>query len=244
MSDERLEAVITDGRRIQAIQNTVGGEVQVRIEADAVRESDFEAIREAVKRDIEVEPPEEPSVEGTGFGTVSRKVDEKIYNEEKTLLGRDTEKALWFDPKTGKQIRSRVGKQDHINFDAEDIREMEGQILTHNHPNNSDFPSPQDFNLATSNGLKEMRVITDKKRVTVFPNEEGWKRTYENRRTGRKAPLFVHAAEKDAEIRERFQARIRKREMTAREADKTHGPTLLQELSDELPDIYLRSEDI
>lgn len=77
--------------------------------------------------------------------------DEKIIKELKK------EKAVLYDA-SGKRILQKSGQTHSVSFTREEIMQMRGGVLTHNHPGGASF-SPADINMLRQSGLREIRAV-------------------------------------------------------------------------------------
>lgn len=81
-----------------------------------------------------------------------------INAEEKRIAGKKTETAILFDGQ-GRVVFSKGGDESSVNFTNQEAAKMRGNILTHNHPNNSSF-SAEDILCMRITSLKEIRAVT------------------------------------------------------------------------------------
>lgn len=78
---------------------------------------------------------------------------------ESSIANKDIEYAGLYS-RDGTFIFSEIGTKDSVGFTAEQLDQMTGGILTHNHPNERSF-SIDDIRLFLNNNLAEVRVVTD-----------------------------------------------------------------------------------
>lgn len=77
---------------------------------------------------------------------------------ELEIRGLVTETAHVFDS-SGKLVLTKVGNLNSVAFTDEELRIIEGSILTHNHPSGSSFSEP-DVRFLLANLPIELRVVT------------------------------------------------------------------------------------
>lgn len=69
------------------------------------------------------------------------------------------EKGLIYDSETSMLLSEKEGKEDRIRFNESDVKNMHGNILIHNHPEDSSL-SYNDYNIVGHYKLKEIRAIS------------------------------------------------------------------------------------
>lgn len=80
----------------------------------------------------------------------------KLYQQERTISANDYETAVLYD-KNGNELFSVEGNAGEVRFTKEQIEQMKGSILTHNHPNGTVF-SPEDVYMLYKGQLAEIRA--------------------------------------------------------------------------------------
>lgn len=83
-----------------------------------------------------------------------------IRKEEDRITEKATEEAVCCT-KSGKKIFSKTGGSDRVDFTPEELLQMKGAILTHNHPSGGTF-SCDDVALFTKHGLFRIRAAGEK----------------------------------------------------------------------------------
>ena len=95
----------------------------------------------------------------------------KRQKDEVTLAKLEKERAIIYDSHGNVKL-IKNGIEDSVSFTDAQIMDMEGCILSHNHPNNSTF-SPDDINMLRQTGLLEIRAVT-KDGVFILKNTYLW----------------------------------------------------------------------
>ena len=95
------------------------------------------------------------SLGADGFSKESR---ENLYQQERILSENKYESAILYDAK-GNVIFRKDGDSKSVTFSKEEIQQMNGCVLTHNHPNGSVF-SEADINMLRLSNLSEIRACT------------------------------------------------------------------------------------
>lgn len=108
----------------------------------------------------------------TGSALFSSEVKKRLYQHERIIAGNRYETAILYDA-NGKLLFQKKGDSDEVRFDAKQIKQMRGGVLTHNHPNDSCF-SPSDLNMARRGNLAEIRVATSDGVFAFRPNGAKW----------------------------------------------------------------------
>ncbi|GAB4461760.1 MAG: hypothetical protein OHK0029_27480 [Armatimonadaceae bacterium] len=75
--------------------------------------------------------------------------------------------------RNGIPLFSKEGDARKIAFNAEELGELRGAVVIHNHPNGQNF-SRADFRFALDADLAEIRVITATKRYSIERPATGW----------------------------------------------------------------------
>jgi len=114
-----------------------------------------------------------------------REVVERTENQIKDL---PYERAIAFNPKNGRIALTSKGNSVSVAFSADEVRAMQGAIVTHNHPNlgwsKNDARSkglsfsPSDVELACKSNMKEIRAVTSGYRHFLKPAPTGWNEQY------------------------------------------------------------------
>lgn len=81
---------------------------------------------------------------------------DELYRDERIISGNKYETAV-LRSADGKRLFQKKGKSDSVSFTSEEIKKMDGGVLTHNHPNGS-VPSPKDINMIRVGNLAEIRA--------------------------------------------------------------------------------------
>jgi len=103
-----------------------------------------------------------------------------MANLETEIAGASRESAAAYD-KNGKELFKIGGKQSEVNFSDDQLRQMKGAIVTHNHPstiNGKKYPdggsfSPSDIQLMLNTGAAEVRAVTENYIYRVRPKLVG-----------------------------------------------------------------------
>lgn len=85
------------------------------------------------------------------------KAIEQRAKDEKIIKGLKKEKAVLYDA-SGNRIFQKAGQTHSVSFTQEEIVQMRGGVLTHNHPGGASF-SPADINMLRQSGLREIRAV-------------------------------------------------------------------------------------
>jgi len=91
-----------------------------------------------------------------GSERFSPEAKKKLYENERIISGDRYETAILYDA-DGNRLFMKKGSNDSVTFTAKEIKQMKGNVLTHNHPNNSVF-SPEDINMLRRGQLSEIRA--------------------------------------------------------------------------------------
>lgn len=83
-----------------------------------------------------------------------------LLQDERVLSGNNYETANIYDS-NGNMKFSKKGTAEGVNFSDEEIKSMNGCILTHNHSNGTVF-SPEDINILRRGKLSEIRACNEK----------------------------------------------------------------------------------
>lgn len=103
-----------------------------------------------------------------------------LLQDERVLSGNNYETANIYDS-NGNMKFSKKGTAEGVNFSDEEIKSMNGCILTHNHPNGTVF-SPEDINILRRGKLSEIRACNEKGSY-VLRNTGDWHKDLPNLKT-------------------------------------------------------------
>lgn len=90
--------------------------------------------------------------------------EQSLRSAEQRIILKETEHAVLVDD-AGKVVFEKAGGAHSVEFTAQEVKQMKGMSLTHNHPLLAP-PSGADIRMMT-NGLKEMRMINSVDRVII-----------------------------------------------------------------------------
>jgi hypothetical protein len=110
---------------------------------------------------------------------------EKVENQIKDL---PKEKAIAFHPTTGKILVSKGGDSTSVYLSSQDLQQMRGAVVTHNHPNlgwsENDARSKglsfsaSDVEVACRVNMAEIRAVSSSYRHSLKPPPTGWNENY------------------------------------------------------------------
>lgn len=98
-----------------------------------------------------------------------------IRRNEKILSRNKYETAIVYD-KNGDILFRKKGNSDSVEFTKEQMKKLKGNIVTHNHPNNSCF-SPADIDMVNKANITELRACTADG-VYILRNNGKWDKKY------------------------------------------------------------------
>ena len=110
-----------------------------------------------------------------GSGSDSPKDSGGVADFEKSIVGGKNQVVGAFDSQ-GNLLFSRDGDSDGVGKLSDTEKEqLKGSTLTHNHPGNKNL-SPQDLQTAVTYNLKEIRVVTPERTISLKPpaNSDEW----------------------------------------------------------------------
>lgn len=94
----------------------------------------------------------------------------KMLQHERIISGNKHETAIVYKS-NGEILFQKKGDKDSVKFTREQIKSMDGKILTHNHPNGSIF-SPQDINIMRRGNLSEIRACNNNGAYVIRRSEK------------------------------------------------------------------------
>lgn len=94
----------------------------------------------------------------------------KMLQHERIISGNKHETAIVYKS-NGEILFQKKGDKDSVKFTREQIKSMDGKILTHNHPNGSIF-SPQDINIMRRGNLFEIRACNNNGAYVIRRSEK------------------------------------------------------------------------
>lgn len=113
-------------------------------------------------------------------------VEQEVWKADREIRNLPYELAVIFDPNTGTRLMEVDGDQDSVSFSAEQLMQVRGTILTHNHPADSHPEgsatragvsfSLNDIIFAQDKRLVEMRAVGSKYVHILRPPIEGWQK--------------------------------------------------------------------
>ncbi len=106
---------------------------------------------------------------GTNVFSISAK--QKLLEDERKIAENEFETAIIYDA-VGNRKYLKKGKVDEVTFSDEEIKQMKGCILTHNHPSGTVF-SPEDINILRRGKLTEIRACNGRGSY-VLRNYDEW----------------------------------------------------------------------
>ncbi len=112
-------------------------------------------------------------------------VVERIENQ---IKDNPTEQAIAVNPATGRVIISKGGNSTSVYLSSQDLRQMRGAIVTHNHPNlgwsKNDARSKglsfsaSDIEVACKANMAEIRAVSSGYRHSLKPPSSGWNENF------------------------------------------------------------------
>ena len=111
------------------------------------------------------------TIEKQGSALWSEEKRIKLRQHEKILSGNKHETAIVYD-KNGDMVFKKKGDSSSVSFTKKELKQMNGCIVTHNHPNNSCF-SCADINTLREANISELRVATNNG-AYVLRNGDKW----------------------------------------------------------------------
>ena len=106
---------------------------------------------------------------GTNVFSISAK--QKLLEDERKIAENEFETAIIYDA-VGNRKYLKKGKVDEVTFSDEEIKQMKGCVLTHNHPSGTVF-SPEDINILRRGKLTEIRACNGRGSY-VLRNSDEW----------------------------------------------------------------------
>lgn len=106
---------------------------------------------------------------GTNVFSISAK--QKLLEDERKIAENEFETAIIYDA-VGNRKYLKKGKVDEVTFSDEEINQMKGCVLTHNHPSGTVF-SPEDINILRRGKLTEIRACNGRGSY-VLRNYDEW----------------------------------------------------------------------
>lgn len=106
---------------------------------------------------------------GTNVFSISAK--QKLLEDERKIAENEFETAIIYDA-VGNRKYLKKGKVDEVTFSDEEIKQMKGCVLTHNHPSGTVF-SPEDINILRRGKLTEIRACNGRGSY-VLRNYDEW----------------------------------------------------------------------
>ena len=111
------------------------------------------------------------TIEKQGSALWSEEKRIKLRQHEKILSGNKYETAIVYD-KNGDMVFKKKGDSSSVSFTKKELKQMNGCVVTHNHPNNSCF-SCADINTLREANISELRVATNNG-AYVLRNGDKW----------------------------------------------------------------------
>lgn len=105
-----------------------------------------------------------------GSENFSEKAKKKLYENERIISGNRYETAIVYNS-DGSIAFKKKGNSDSVSFTSKEIKELNGKILTHNHPNGSNF-STADINMLRRGNLSEIRACNSRGTYILNPPKE------------------------------------------------------------------------
>lgn len=146
-------------------------------------------------------------------GGISHEFRAALYQSESDSIWESNEVSTVYDSK-GNQLFQKTGDEHHVEFSDDEITNLKGATLTHNHPNNSFF-SEEDLSVATEYELKEIRACTEQAIYSFKPAEMTNSLMFNNRYKKFNESLTQ-------ELKDEFLKKIDNHEMTSDDAQKEY----------------------
>lgn len=174
--------------------------------------------------------------------------EQSLSNVEDRIRGQKFESASLYDAK-GNHIVFKDGEARSVSFTAEEMRQVDGGVLTHNHPSGRSF-SFEDFHESVRHGLREVRaahsegVYRMKLTNDVSYGEYVVPLGYENAPDKRGAYnhwVVLRSAYDDADkwVGAKLQDAIINGRMTEQQANATHHHEIWKRLSEQMGFTYI-----
>lgn len=106
-----------------------------------------------------------------GTNAFSNSAKQKLLEDERKIAENEFETAIIYDA-VGNRKYLKKGKVDEVTFSDEEIKQMKGCVLTHNHPSGTVF-SPEDINILRRGKLTEIRACNGRGSY-VLRNSDEW----------------------------------------------------------------------
>lgn len=106
-----------------------------------------------------------------GTNAFSSSAKQKLLEDERKITENEFETAIIYDA-VGNRKYLKKGKVDEVTFSGEEIKQMKGCVLTHNHPGGTVF-SPEDINILRRGKLTEIRACNGRGSY-VLRNSDEW----------------------------------------------------------------------
>lgn len=106
-----------------------------------------------------------------GTNAFSSSSKQKLLEDERKIAENEFETAIIYDA-VGNRKYLKKGKVDEVTFSDEEIKQMKGCVLTHNHPSGTVF-SPEDINILRRGKLTEIRACNGRGSY-VLRNSDEW----------------------------------------------------------------------
>lgn len=106
-----------------------------------------------------------------GTNAFSSSAKQKLLEDERKIAENEFETAIIYDA-VGNRKYLKKGKVDEVTFSGEEIKQMKGCVLTHNHPSGTVF-SPEDINILRRGKLTEIRACNGRGSY-VLRNSDEW----------------------------------------------------------------------
>ena len=106
-----------------------------------------------------------------GTNAFSSSAKQKLLEDERKIAENEFETAIIYDA-VGNRKYLKKGKVDEVTFSDEEIKQMKGCVLTHNHPSGTVF-SPEDINILRRGKLTEIRACNGRGSY-VLRNSDEW----------------------------------------------------------------------
>ncbi len=155
--------------------------------------------------------------------------EDNLFNIEKTeseIAGKKVEQAAVFSS-AGKMLFKKTGKKSSITFTKEELSQMKGGILTHNHPSGSGF-SKTDIDLATIRGLKTIRAVNKENNVLYSFEIKKPEKYFENKLLNDNILKRYKSIEKH--VRKLIEIKIIGKKITPEAADLIHHHEIMKRL--------------
>lgn len=105
-----------------------------------------------------------------GSRAFSEERRQSLLRDERIISGNDYETAILYKA-DGTRGKPKKGTKNEVVFSKKEIAEMQGGVLTHNHPDGSVF-SPNDINMMRQGKLSEIRACNSKGAYVLRSNSE------------------------------------------------------------------------